>query len=147
MACYKCGQTLDCIFDDDEFALSDATKSSVTTFMRSSGGLCKTNGGTRTASGQQNCDTVQFGFTSQKQPQASCCLSNARVGVIQCPIRGQALSNFGTYTVTFDPNRSNCPATAVNVLATKCDGGTCSYGSGFNFDNSCSGAGRICNNF
>ena len=150
MACFKCGQSLDCVFGDEEYKLTDHTKGSITTFLRN-GKLCTKQGGKKTLSGQQNCKSVQFGWVSNPYNNwmnRNCCLAEPVVGSTQCPIRGQDLSNFGTYTVSLGPNQhGQCEPKKVVVLEGKCDSGTCSYGDGFPFDASCNGNAKICSNY
>ena len=96
MACYKCGQSLDCVVDDISTPLTDAQKSNLMTVLEDPSYFCGDTQGKKlvTCSGQQNCDNLDIGFASDVG------LPLPVIGdITQCPISGQGLSNFGTYTV------------------------------------------------
>lgn len=144
MGCYKCGQSLDCVIDDSTAMLTLQQMNEIETVLNNfnfcepqgSGGNCKT-ACVNSNDFQQDCDTAQFAFVSQA---TLCCLPTPTVGGIACPIRGQDLSNFGGYKVTFCPN--DVSSSIVTCMAsTFCDAGTCSCDF---CSSSCSSGSGIC---
>ncbi|CAB9496284.1 expressed unknown protein [Seminavis robusta] len=115
MACYKCGQSLDCVVDDVGTSI---TKSEVKAIIEDQSYFCGDTQGRNkvTCSGQQNCDNLSVGFTSD-----GVCMPTPVIGSAQCPISGQGLSNFGTYTVKV-ANGANCWSCSASA--------SCAEGSG-----------------
>jgi hypothetical protein len=124
MACYKCGQKLDCIIDDSMAPLTEVEKKEFVKLLKFDGHLCGED--ERTVSGQQNCESVEFGFHSE----SGCCIPAPVIGDTNaCPLRGQGLSNFGTYTVAVSLSgaMSCCPNSSYELVAhtPKCDSAGC----------------------
>jgi hypothetical protein len=86
MACYKCGQKLDCLINDTQMALSDAEMKEIVSMLKYDDKFCGPD--EQTVSGQQNCQSVEFAFLSE----GSCCMPPPIMGDSNaCPIRGQGM--------------------------------------------------------
>jgi hypothetical protein len=101
MACYKCGSKLDCIINDVGMGLTELEMAEIVKTLHHDDNFCNGRRADTTITGQQNCDdTVQFAFASV----GSCCIPPGVLGDSNaCPIRGQGLSNFGTYNIKIAP--------------------------------------------
>jgi hypothetical protein len=128
MACYKCGQSIDCIVDDLPLHLAPQTRLNIIKYLTNGdtdNHFCYLNneGGNLliTPAGQQNCESLAVGFTSED----ACCIPHAHVGSTECPIRGQELSNFATYTIELKCEDDGCVPSHVRVVTEKCDVGEC----------------------
>jgi hypothetical protein len=135
MACFKCGQSLDCIVDEGSFTADE--KQQIFEYLDTDtsepdfNGFCHVEvegtDGTytlneqgnfiATPAGQQNCDTMKVAFAD-----GNCKIPHADVGATLCPLSGQALSNFATYHV-----KMNCDLCKIEAFVDteKCDHDDC----------------------
>jgi hypothetical protein len=145
MACYKCGQSLDCIVDDLPLQLTSETRQNIIQYLTNGyadNHFCYAKKDAKkeeenlliTPAGQQNCESMAVGFTSEE----ACCIPHANIGSTECPIRGQALSNFATYTIELKCEANGCVPSHVSHDTEKCDSGDCNIrGSNVEFQDIC----------